>query len=93
MSEDPKRKRKLPKGLDQKTVDAEVRRLKQKQGWNPASFVTPDALEKMRGLNQQVANAALYDESAVCQACATLRQDTGDETALCAVHLAEAMGF
>ncbi len=95
MSSDDSYKRVPPKSLDMNAIKQEARKLKQKKGWNPDHFVTEDPLEKLRQLNQEVANKALYDDAQKesCPDCLEVRQKSQDDTALCEKHLAEAMGF
>lgn len=60
------------------------------------SWMSPvgnDPMEKLRQLDQQARDERVYDESGECAACRTARADSGDDTALCQTHLADAMGF
>ncbi|MBA2662733.1 MAG: hypothetical protein H0U74_10590 [Bradymonadaceae bacterium] len=76
-----------------KLVDEGVRALRNKPGWDPASFSSTSPEEKLLILDQQSAGEKAYAEADVCAQCLALRQEKGDETLLCAPHLAEAMGF
>lgn len=91
MSWDPSDKKKPPAQVDMNEIKRAARQLRQQQGWDPDKFVTEDPKERLRQLNQEHANQAIYDKS--CPDCEALRQETRDETALCQTHLAEAMGF
>jgi hypothetical protein len=74
-------------------VAAEVRRLKQKQGWDPARFVTETPQERLQQLDQELKDVQVYAEASGCAACDAARASSADPTALCAKHLADAMGF
>ena len=50
-------------------------------------------MEALQRLDQELANERVYGESGACQACVEAREESGDETALCQEHFAEAMGF
>lgn len=63
---------------------------------NDASWTAPagrDPMEKLQELDQQARDERVYGEAQECAACVQARAATGDETALCDAHLAEAMGF
>ena len=70
-----------------------ARALRNRPGWNPAEFEPESPLEKLMELDQQTRDEATYQEAVACADCASVREDTGDETALCERHLAEVMGF
>ena len=91
MSWDASDKKKPPAQLDMNEVKRAAARLRQQRGWDPNTFATEDPKERLRQLNQEHANEAIYQK--VCPDCAALREESGDETALCQEHLAEAMGF
>lgn len=80
-----------PPSLDMKQVREQARQLKSRHGWNPETFVSEAPIEAMRRLNQAQKNQQVYETS--CEACQQARLKAQDETALCEVHLAEAMGF
>ena len=92
---DDRSKREKPATIDRETIKQEARRLRQKQGWNPHALATEQPLETMQRLNQEQANKKLYEDEArgACEACEDERVRSGDDTALCERHLAEAMGF
>ncbi len=50
-------------------------------------------MEKLEELDQKMRDARVYADAPRCEACATARENSGDDTALCEDHLAEAMGF
>lgn len=71
-------------------VGEAARRLRARPGWNPrpgAASGDPD-LTLRRG---ELRTVDAYQESAHCAACAAARQ-AGDPDALCADHLAQALG-
>ena len=61
--------------------------------WDPSGFVAKSPIERLQELAAQEAGQAAYSENMECAECVAERQKTGDETALCQKHLAEAMGF
>ena len=70
-----------------------ARRLQKKEGWDTTAFKARDPKERLRELDQQVRDEAVYGEAGACEACVKARVEADDETALCEQHLAEAMGF
>ncbi len=77
-----------------RTVAAGLRRLQQKPGWNPAAGSDrPDAATQLRDLGDATRRERTYDGAADCADCGKERAATGDETALCEAHLADAMGL
>lgn len=76
-----------------KIVEEGVRELRNKPGWDPSSFVSTSAKEKLLVLDQQSAGERAYSEGAACADCQAAREQRKDDTALCERHLAEAMGF
>ena len=63
---------------------------------NDVSWTSPvknDPMQKLRELDQKARDERVYSESDGCGACATARAESGDDTALCQTHLADAMGF
>jgi hypothetical protein len=59
--------------------------------WDPSTFRAKDPLEKLQEL--AAAEAGGMSATVDCEACRRERERLGDETALCAEHLAKAMGF
>lgn len=55
--------------------------------------VQSDPMQRLRELDQQARGERVFDEAQECAACRAAREETGDESALCETHLAEAMGF
>lgn len=83
-----------PSNRQKKKLVAEgVARLRNKPGWDPSAFVPADPLERLMELDQQSRGEQTYQEATECEQCAEERARTGDDTVLCARHLAEAMGF
>ncbi len=76
-----------------KQVEEGVRALRNKPGWDPASFVSTSPEEKLLILDQQSAGEKAYAGASACAQCQALRDDKGDASLLCPPHLAEAMGF
>ncbi len=83
--------KKVPSQVDMSEIKRAARLLKQKQGWDPDTFVSEDPRDAMRRLNQAQKNEEVYQKQ--CDACLQAQQQAGDDTALCPEHLAEAMGF
>ncbi len=78
----------------QKRVVAEgLRQLKAKPGWDPSARPRSTPQDALRELGQADRTEGAYGAAEGCEACRTLRNEEGDEGALCAEHLAEAMGF
>ena len=77
-----------------RVVQKGLQKLKKKAGWDVEAFVNrADPEEKLRDFDQQLRDHKVYEESVRCGGCESLREDSGDETALCEKHLAAAMGF
>ncbi|RAL20481.1 hypothetical protein DL240_16890 [Lujinxingia litoralis] len=78
-----------------RVIQEGVRALKNKPGWDVSSFVPASARaqERLMELDQQARDQKVYAQSERCQGCETLREQSGDASALCETHLAEAMGF
>ncbi len=85
-----------PKGpglLSQEEVRQKARALRSRAGWDPSKRVSESLQEALARLDQEARDAHAYAQAQACQACAATRAKSGDDTALCEVHLAEAMGF
>lgn len=67
-----------------------ARKLRNDPSW---AAIAKDPMEKLRELDQELRGERVYGESDECAACVKAREEAGDDTALCAEHLAEAMGF
>lgn len=77
-----------------KVVQQGLRELRNKPGWDIEAFLSgPSQAEKMRDFEQQLQSNQVFSQSQECSHCQEARQKSGDETALCDSHLAEAMGF
>jgi hypothetical protein len=76
-----------------KVVRQGLRELKNKPGWDVEAFRSGDPEQGLRDLDQKMRGHRVYGESQECAQCQAIRDDTGDETALCQLHLAEAMGL
>ena len=70
-----------------------AQKLARMPGWDPQNFKSADPIEKLRELETAERGDAAYAQADVCAACEEARKDSGDETALCEKHLADAMGF
>ncbi len=86
---------KLPSKRSKKRIVNEgVRRLLDTPDWNPQNFLAGREAERGRG---EIAGSAkqerVFGEAEACAACDEARKDSGDTSALCERHLAEAMGF
>ncbi len=75
------------------SLPSEVQRLKQKAGWDPAKHVRPDAIEQLRGLDQEIKNQKTYTQAADCEDCKQAQKESDDPSALCDTHLQQALGF
>ena len=67
--------------------------LRRKAGWDPAQVERADPLESLRQLSAKERTDATFANAAACPACAEMVKTSGQEDALCQIHLAEAMGF
>ncbi|MBM4394987.1 MAG: hypothetical protein FJ087_04780 [Deltaproteobacteria bacterium] len=72
---------------------AGVRRLAGLAEWDPAATPRVSAGERAREVFQSERSGRAYEVAEKCAACAAARRATGDPTALCEAHLAEAMGL
>ncbi len=81
----------MSKRQDRKDTRAAAHKLRNDPAWAPPTGNDP--MEKLMKLDQEVRDDRVFGEAAVCEACSAERASTGDETALCATHLAEVMGF
>lgn len=81
------------KRAQKKMIKEGVAKLKKRPGWDPAGFVKEDPAEKLRSLDQESRNEGAYAGADVCSDCLRVREESGDDTALCDRHLQEAMGF
>ena len=82
---------------DDKPNRDDVRRaahnLRRKAGWGTDDFQAKSPMEKLQELDAQARGDDAYEQAQACTDCVKARTETGDETALCEKHLAEAMGF
>ncbi len=76
-----------------RVVQQGLRALKNKPGWDPEAFAQRDTEQELAHLEQKMRDHQVYQEADACSDCDDLRRDTGDDTALCQVHMAQAMGF
>ena len=76
-----------------RVVQQGLRSLKNKPGWDPEQFAQRDRGEDLAHLEQKMRDHRVYQEADACADCTSLRSDTGDDTALCQTHMAQAMGF
>jgi len=77
----------------EKRIRAGVRALRKKPGWDPSAIEKRSPAEQLRELQQSERTEDSYREAAACEACRDEQKKTGDDTALCPKHLAEAMGL
>lgn len=75
----------------QEEINREVKKLMNKPGWDPRRHVSEQPLEALQRLDQESRNDEIFELE--CEACLEARTQTGDQSALCAEHLAQAMGF
>ena len=78
------RKRVVSKGL---------RALTAKPGWDPKNRQTHNPLDELRALEDEGNQQRAYTEADSCTACIHERTSTEDDSALCEVHLMEALGL
>lgn len=83
----------MQKKPSKKSLQAEVQRLRQSPGWDPSKHVRPDAMEQLRGLEQEQKNQKTYEKADVCEDCIKAREEAKDPSALCDLHLQQALGF
>jgi len=62
-------------------------------GWNPATHTTETEEERLRAEARLEAANAISERTANCEACARLRQELGDPSALCDTHFAALLGM
>lgn len=74
-------------------VEAGLRALKNKPGWDIEAFRSASPQDALRELEQTFRGNRALSASTQCDACSEARAETGDPTALCQTHLAAAMGF
>ncbi len=60
--------------------------------WDPANFLAGREAERGE-LGGEGRRERVFGEAEVCSDCVEARRSSGDESALCERHLAEAMGF
>ena len=75
-----------------KAIREGVKALRRKAGWDPRALEKKDPHDQLRELEQAENTNASYRRAAACEACQATRLKTGDDTALCPDHFAEAMG-
>lgn len=83
----------MSKRQDRKNARAAAHKLRKDPSWSTEGFKAKDPMEKLRELEVAEKSAKAMDASSECASCADERETTGDETALCQEHLADAMGF
>lgn len=83
----------MSKRQKRRIVNEGVASLKRKTGWDPANHHKSSPEERLRELDQDSQNKAVYDSSKACEACREARESSGDVSALCDAHLSEALGF
>ena len=74
-------------------IQAGVRALKQKPGWDPSTHQRTSPEEHLRDMSTSMKTNRAYTEADTCAECEDARKQDGDTTALCSTHLAEAMGL
>lgn len=76
-----------------KAIREGVKALRRKAGWDPRALQKASPADQLRELEQSESTRGSYRKAAACEACQAARQKTGDDTALCPEHFAEAMGL
>ncbi len=68
--------------------------LRRKAGWQPRPGQGGAShLEHLRAQERRHQGQQAYAEAAFCQPCALARAESGDDSALCQNHLAQALGL
>ena len=70
-----------------------VRALRAQPGWDPTSHRSSDPEEKLQSLAASGAQNRAYADASDCSMCQAEQQRMKDDTALCEVHLLEALGL
>jgi hypothetical protein len=70
-----------------------IERLKSIPGWDPAKFVSTSTLVRLKEVQHEYQTRNTFEAAQHCQQCHQLRQASGDPTALCEEHFAQAMSF
>ncbi|AWV88578.1 hypothetical protein [Bradymonas sediminis] len=83
----------VSKRQKKKIVEAGLRELKNKPGWDIEAFRSRSPQEALRDFEQDFRGNRVFAKSEQCGDCLEVREQLGDDTALCDVHLAAAMGF
>lgn len=83
----------MTKKPSRKSAREAAHALRQKSEWDTRKFVAKDPLEKLRELDAAERPERVYKETEACDSCMEQREVSGDETALCQTHLAQAMGL
>ena len=83
----------MSKRQRKKRVSEGVERLRAKPGWDPRKRVKTTAEASLRRLDQEARSEKVFAEADACPECQEQRDQLGDPSALCADHLASAMGF
>jgi|GEM_PF-811601 len=83
----------VSKRQKKKIVEAGLRELKNKPGWDIEAFRSASPEDALRELEQTFRGNRAFSQSAECEDCLKIRTQSGDDTALCETHLAAAMGF
>lgn len=76
-----------------KIIREGLRELKGKSGWDVDAFRSPSAEASLRELEQRFLGNQAFSSADDCAECGAIRQESGDQTALCDTHLGAAMGF
>jgi len=76
-----------------KLVSEGVRRLRAQPGWRPEARPKTSPEEALRQLDQEERASRTFAEAESCPECEAQRSRLEDQGALCAAHLAKAMGF
>lgn len=79
--------------LSRRSVERAARSLRQKPGWDPSRNSRDPAEDAFERLVRQARASRVAGETTECVQCVEIRVETGDDTALCERHLAEAMGL
>ena len=76
-----------------KIIREGLQTLKGKAGWDIEAFRSPPPEIALRDFDQQFRQNRVFSAIEDCDDCQESRRQSGDETALCAAHLAAALGF
>ena len=83
----------MGKRQQRKAARQGARDLRGRVGWDPKKMIRrQEPEEALRDLEQREQTESTYDAAESCPDCRSVREELGDQTALCERHLARALG-